>query len=419
MDINQILKGVDCECGKRHTCSIEKVYIEHGAIAHMTELCADYKNILLVANENTFAAAGKQTEDALNGKNVKKVIFSGKTVLIPDEAAIEKVNEQLDGAELIVSIGSGVLQDLCKYMSHVSKLPYMVVATAPSMDGYASDGAAMILGGMKVTVAAGLPKAIVAATEVLKDAPMEMLQAGYGDIIGKYSALCDWQLSRIVNGEYFCQYIYDMTYAQINAVVSAVEGIVNRDEESIRKVMEALIIVGIMMSFAGSSRPASGSEHHLSHYFEIVGIVKDEPYFVHGIDVAYSTVVTAEVREKILNGTFADSIYREEPEAYRNNMEKLYGSVADGCIKLQEKVGNYAADRLNVYKENEEEIRRVLAEVPSADKIKELLALVGMDMNVFTDMYGEEKINNAIKYAKDLKDRYTVLWLYYDMFGGR
>jgi len=419
MDINEILKGVNCECGKHHTCSIEKVYIEHGAIAHLTQLCEEYTNILVVADENTFAAAGKQTLKALEGKNIKEVIFSGKTVLIPDEKAIEKVTEKLDGTELIVAIGSGVMQDLCKYMSHTSKIPYMVVATAPSMDGYASDGAAMILGGMKVTVAAGLPKAIVAATEVLKDAPMEMLQAGYGDIIGKYSALCDWQLSRVVNGEYFCQYIYDMTYAQINAVVSAVEGIVKRDEESIRKVMEALIIVGIMMSFAGSSRPASGSEHHLSHYFEIVGIVKDEPYFVHGIDVAYSTVVTAKVRERVLSKKFPDAIYREDADTYRSNMEKIYGSVADGCIKLQEKVGNYAADRLSIYKEKETEIRAVLAKMPSADKIEELLKLVGMDMKAFTDMYGEKKIADSIKYAKDLKDRYTVLWINYDLFEGK
>jgi len=97
MDINEILKGVNCECGKHHTCSIEKVYIEHGAIAHLTQLCEEYTNILVVADENTFAAAGKQTLKALEGKNIKEVIFSGKTVLIPDEKAIEKVTEKKMG----------------------------------------------------------------------------------------------------------------------------------------------------------------------------------------------------------------------------------------------------------------------------------------------------------------------------------
>ena len=98
-------------------------------------------------------------------------------------------------------------------------MPYIIVATAPSMDGYASDGAAMITGGMKVTYKAGLPRAIIADTEVLCNAPTDMLKAGYGDIIGKFSALNDWKLSRCVNGEYFCNYIYDLTFEQIKRTI--------------------------------------------------------------------------------------------------------------------------------------------------------------------------------------------------------
>ncbi len=418
MKINEILKGMDCGCGKRHTCPIEAVHIERGAIAHLAQLCAQYNKILLVADENTYAAAGVQTEAALTAKAVEKVIFSGKTVLIPNEVAIDAVTEKFVGIDLIVGIGSGVIQDLCKCVSSRKGVPYMVVATAPSMDGYASDGAAMILGGMKVTEKAGLPKAIVADTQALAAAPYEMLQAGYGDILGKYSALNDWKLSHVVNNEYFCDYIYDTTYAQIDAVVSAAKGIAARDEESVKKLMEALIIVGIMMSFAGSSRPASGSEHHLSHYFEIVGIEKKEPYLAHGIDVVYSTVATAALREKLVQKAFPNAIYREAREAYEKKMQEIYGSAAKGCIELQKKVGNYVANRLPIYKEKEDKIRTVLAEMPKAEKLQALLALVGLDMKAFTGLYGEEKIKNAILYAKELKDRYTVLWLYYDLFGG-
>ena len=173
----------------------------------------------------------------------------------------------------------------------------MIVATAPSMDGYASNGAAMITDGMKVTYPAGLPTAIIADTAVLKDAPMDMIKAGFGDIIGKFSALNDWKLSKCVNGEYFCQYIYDLTYQQIQKMLDLADGIQKRDEKTIGALMEALVIVGILMSFAGSSRPASGSEHHLSHFFEITGIVENVPYLAHGLDVVYSTVITAKIRE--------------------------------------------------------------------------------------------------------------------------
>lgn len=410
MDINGLLKGVDCACGRHHSCDIEAVYIEQGAIGRLTTLCAPYERILVVADENTFAAAGKQTMDALEGKTVKTVLF-GKEILVPDEIAVEKVTNALSDARLIVGIGSGVIQDLCKYVSHTSKVPYMVVATAPSMDGYASNGAAMIMGGMKVTYGAGLPVALVADTAVLKNAPMEMLQAGYGDIVGKFSALNDWKLSREVTGEYFCPYIYDLTFDQIQKTLKLADGILCRKEESVKALMEALVIIGILMSFAGSSRPASGSEHHLSHFFEITGIVDNTPYFPHGIDVAYSTVITAEIRQALLEKPFPEGQYCPDPETYQEEVTAIYGPVAPGCMALQEKTGYYTRDF--AYRQKEARIRKILQEMPTAKEIEEMLSLVGLKMDAFYGLYGQQKIENAKRYAKELKDRYTVLWMYY------
>ena len=416
MDINAMLAGVKCTCGRVHTCAIEKVYIERGAISHLRELCAEESGILLVADGNTYAAAGRQVEEALAGKSYTSVIFPGESILIPNEAAIERVEAALSGIGLIIGIGSGVIQDLCKYVSHTSKIPYMVVATAPSMDGYASTGAAMILGGMKVTVAAGVPRAFLADTEVLRKAPIEMIKAGYGDIIGKYSALCDWRLAAAVNGEYLCEYIYGTTYAMIEKTKKNARGLLERREESVAALTEALIIVGIMMSFAGSSRPASGSEHHLSHFFEIVGIVRDEPYFPHGIDVAYSTVVTAGLRKALLARPFAAAQYAEPRAEYVAAMERVYGAeVGAGCVALQDKVGTYGRDRVSVYRQKEMEIRKILENTPGPEEILELLSLCELDMAEFYSLYGEEKIAEAVRYAKDLKDRYSVLWMNYDM----
>ncbi len=418
MDINNLLYGVECVCGKKHTCDIEYIYIEKNAISRLESLCSDKENILIVADENTYQAVNNKVDEALAGKKLKKVIFSGKTVLIPNEYAIEKVKEELDGVELILGIGSGVIQDLCKCVSFYTEIPYMIVATAPSMDGYASTGAAMILKGMKETVPAGLPRAIVADIDVLKNAPMDMIKAGYGDIVGKYSALSDWLLSKEVNDEYFCQYIYDTTLKMVEDTLNVADGLLKRDEESIRILTESLMVVGIMMSFAGNSRPASGSEHHFSHFFEIVGIVNDEPYLPHGLDVAYSTVITAKIREKILNEDFPDALYRVNRDEYVENINKVYKSVADECIKLQDKVGNYAADRLGIYKKKEKEIKKILADTPNAEQIEKMLSLAELDMAEFYEIYSEEKIKMAVKYAKDLKDRYTVLWLNYDLFKG-
>ncbi len=417
--INQYLAGIDCACGRHHRCDVDFVAIEHGAIAHLTRLCRDFQKILLVADENTFGAAGAKVEDALQGKQYSKLIFDGSSFLIPNEIAVERVQQELPGHDLIIGIGSGVIQDLCKYVSFESGIPYYVVATAPSMDGYTSNGAAMIMYGMKVTYPCGLPTVILADTEVLKDAPFDMIQAGYGDIVGKYSALNDWKLSEAVNGEYLCPNIYNMTMDALHRTLEVAEGLVRRDEESVKILMEALIFVGIAMSFAGSSRPASGSEHHLSHFYEIVGIERKEDYFPHGIDVAFSTIITAALREEILAKPFPRNYFRQPRAEYEAEMKRVYGSSAEGCIALQDKVGNYAAQRLPVYLEKEEEIRRILAEMPGAQEIERMLGAVGLDKRAFYELYDAQKIADSVAYAKDLKDRYTVLWLYYDLFGIR
>ena len=413
MDINKLLAGVDCSCGKHHTCDIGSVWVEKGAVARLEELCRDFSNALIVCDENTYAVAGKSVEKY--APVVKTVMFSGKTVVIPNEEAIEKVTKALEGIDLIIAIGSGVMQDLCKYVSWKSGIPYFVVATAPSMDGYASSGAAMITDGMKVTYSAKIPEAIIADTEFIRTAPIEMIKAGYGDIIGKYSALSDWELGRIVNGEYFCPEIYKLTMDMVEKVLPLAEKLLERDEESVKVLMEALIIVGIAMSFAGNSRPASGSEHHLSHYFEITGIVDGTEYLPHGIDVVFSTWATCLIREKLVNRPFSDKLFVEENK--NEEIARVYKSVSYGCIALQEKLGTYKTNRVPAYIEHEKEIKEALAKVPTSDEIKAILDRIGLNLDDFFKTYSKEKICDAIRYAKDLKDRYTVLWMWYDMFG--
>ncbi|MBQ9975770.1 MAG: sn-glycerol-1-phosphate dehydrogenase [Clostridia bacterium] len=413
MDINELLRGVDCSCGRHHACDIGCVWVEKGAVSHLEELCRDYKSIMLVADENTYGVAGESVEKY--AKISRSVIFSGKTVLIPNEEAINRVTDSLGDTDLIIGIGSGVIQDLCKYVSFNSKIPYYIVATAPSMDGYASTGAAMITGGMKVTYSAKVPEAIIADTDFLTTAPLEMIKAGYGDIIGKYSALCDWDIGHVVNGEYLCPEIYKLTMDTVERVLPLAEKLLERDAESVRTLMEALVLVGIAMSFAGNSRPASGSEHHLSHFFEITGIIDGEKYLPHGIDVVYSTYVTSLIREKLLKKEFPKVKFVEEGR--EEEIRRVYKSVADGCIALQNKLGTYETDRIPAYLEHEKEIKEIFSRVPSAEEIKTIIGRIGLDMNEFYSTYSKDKLRDAIRYAKDLKDRYTVLWMWYDMFG--
>ena len=180
--------------------------------------------------------------------------------------------------------------------------------------------------------------------------------------------------------------------------------------------MRALIMVGIAMAYMGNSRPASGSEHHLSHYFEVLGLLKNEPYFCHGIDVAYSTYLTAQLRQELLA--------IDEPAAkpfamteWENEIRRVYSvpgnaTAADGIIALQHKLGWITEDKMPIYRAKWAAIRATLADSPTPEEILGMLTDVGLSMEDFYDMYSEDKIADAIRYAKDLKDRYTVLWLH-------
>ena len=91
--------------------------------------------------------------------------------------------------------------------------------------------------------------------------------------------------------------------------------------------------------------------------------------------------------------------------------------MADGCIKLQDKLGTYTEYRVPIYKDKEEKIKEILLQMPTSGEIKEMLSAIGLNIDEFYQLYGKNKIQNAILYAKDLKDRYTILWLNYELFG--
>ena len=416
MNFEQLLKGRDCECGMRHDCSIRHILIGRDANKQLGSLLGDYQHILLAADTNTFAACGEVIREQVGDRLESLLVYKRDGLLIPNEEAVGEMQSLLTPeTDLIIGIGSGVIQDICKYVSHQAKLPYYIVATAPSMDGYASVGAAMIMGGMKVTYNAHVPEAIIGDIDVLKDAPMEMIQSGYGDILGKYSCLNDWKLSRVVRGEYFCQYVYDLTMDMVVKTRDLGQRLLSRDAEAVGTLMEALVGVGIAMAFVGNSRPASGSEHHLSHFFEIVGILNDEPYFMHGTDVVYSTVYTQRIREQLLALAAPQARALPAQEAREADIRAIYTSIADSVIALQDKMGWYNESRFGIYAERWNEIAEVLREAPSCEEMQGYLKSVDLDIARFDELYGKEKIANALRFAKDLKDRFTVLWLYYDL----
>lgn len=291
-----------CACGKSHKVDIQAIRVGSGVIQELPGILRDLgaSHIFLVADNYTYEAAGRQVEQLLDqaGLPYHKRVFQTETPLVPNEYALGSVLATMTSQDdMLLAVGSGTLNDVTKYVSARTGVPYVIAATAPSMDGYASTVAPTILDGFKTTLPAVYPAAIVADVDILKDAPMPMLTAGFGDIIGKFTSLADWRLSHQLNGEYYCPEVAGVIEAAVETCAANAQALAQREPQAIQAVTEALILSGLAMGMVGVSRPASGAEHQMAHYWEMDALRRGEEHPLHGNAVGVGTVLAASLYE--------------------------------------------------------------------------------------------------------------------------
>ncbi len=407
---------IKCSCGRTHRCDIKSVKIGAGVLGRLPEI-TNARHILLLSDQNTYAVCGERVMSLLGDRIENTLCYqTGDELLVPNEEAVRCASSLLsDKTDLILGIGSGVINDICKYTSFERGISCGIIATAPSMDGFASSGAAMIFGGMKITYTTHAPDLILADTDILATAPMHMIAAGYADIIGKYSALNDWKLSNLINGEYLCPFVYDLVMQKTNETVALADALCRKEPSALAALTENLILIGVCLTLLSTTRPGSGSEHHLSHYFEITGLINDRPYFLHGTDVGYSTIVTAAMRERICKEALP--VFRPVSRDTRlSAYKRIYKNIADEVEKLQAEAGRYENDITERYKARWSEVIEILSECPTEKEISDMLTAVGFELSAFEKQYGKKCIKDGMLWGKDLKDRYSVLWLYFDLY---
>ena len=291
-----------CACGKSHKVDIQAIRVGSGVMQELPGILRDLgaSHIFLVADNYTYEAAGRQVEQLLDqaGLPYHKRVFQTETPLVPNEYALGSVLAAMTSQDdMLLAVGSGTLNDVTKYVSARTGIPYVIAATAPSMDGYASTVAPTILDGFKTTLPAVYPAAIVADVDILKDAPMPMLTAGFGDIIGKFTSLADWRLSHQLNGEYYCPEVAGVIEAAVETCAANAKALAQREPQAIQAVTEALILSGLAMGMVGVSRPASGAEHQMAHYWEMDALRRGEEHPLHGNAVGVGTVLAASLYE--------------------------------------------------------------------------------------------------------------------------
>ena len=384
------------------------------------------QRVCLVSDRNTYEAAGREAASIIRGQGIALTdICLPDEEPVPDETLLGKILMQMDmHTDFMIGAGAGTLNDICKFISSRLGIPYVIIATAPSVDGFASTGAALITENAKVTYDAHSPVAILADTTVLENAPERMLLAGIGDMLGKYTCLCDWKLSHIINGETYDADIAENIKQSVEQIYSFDSPQDYRTAGSLSLIMHALINSGLAMQKVGNSRPASGSEHHLSHYWEMLHLMEHKPSELHGIKVAVGTVVVLKAYELLLHYPLDFQKARDKAaaydfEAWKCEIGEAYGNAAASVIALETKVRKNSRDilkRIDRIQGNWNRIRLCITDsLPSSAAMIDYFRRLGLP-------YAPQQIGitipetvNALLYAKDVRDRYGLLQLLFDL----
>jgi len=379
-----------CDCGNHHnSIPIEKIVVANGAFAEAALFVKNkaFKHAFLIADENTFNAAGKQLLHHLTVENIGFSVCliqpdANNDVVADEKSLVQNLLELPKEADVMIAVGAGTLHDIARFTSAKTGVPFLSVPTAPSVDGFTSLGAPLIIRGVKTTFQMTAPMALFADLAVLKSSPQKMIAAGFGDMLAKYTSLVDWKFGHLVKGEPYCPLAAKITREALESCVEKVEKISIGDEEGIQILIEALIKSGLAMLLFGQSHPASGGEHHLSHYWEMEFLQQNRPAVLHGAKVGVSTSLLAD-------------IYKKEFIEFITDPERLASLCDHQLVK-------------NIT-ENSQEITALYGEIPSSSQLCGLLAKLGG--STLPEQLGIDNdiVKRSLSEAHKLRNRFTAL----------
>jgi len=400
MELNKLLnKTFDCQCGSTHTVPIQEIIYAPDAIESMPDVLARYvqpRRIVLVGDVRTLSIAGKSAGQALERSG-----WDSDVIVVPDTDT---------GGP--VAIGCGVVNDLTKWLAFEQNIPYAVIATAATMNGFTSANVAPAIAGVKSILAARPPLAVFAAPSIIADAPFELTSAGLGDVIAKPVSTADWMMNHIFNGEHFCRTCSEMINSLEPYYMEHPEHIRQRRPSALEALINALFYSGIAMTIIGNSAPASGGEHLLSHTLDMLSNVDGCEHDLHGRQVGVGTIVASVLYEKIfqIKSPKCVSIPSEIDTAFWGKLQKSVNlQYEQKKPLLQSMLG-----KLNDKSLWNEFIETSRAMVRPACQIKDCLKTAGA-AHTFADIKcSRERIREVILHMHEIRKRPTVVdmaWL--------
>lgn len=397
-----------CACGQTHEMVTKAAIIEEGCLADFENYMAQYGVFgkrAAIYDRNTYHAENlirpqAEQEIVLNPENLHANEISTATVL-------EKLDEDV---KVLIAVGGGTVHDTTRYCAHERGIPFISCPTAASVDGFCSTVAAMTWYGFKKTLPAVAPLFVLADLNVIKAAPPRLALSGFGDIIGKYTALADWRISEALYGEKVCDTIEQMTRKATEAVKNSAEGLVEGKTKAFEELTYGLILSGLAMQLMGNSRPASGVEHHISHLIEMepegLSVHSDA---LHGEKVGVGCILAAREYHRLAAiENIADHVVPYEPmtEEWIKEMfgERLYRDVV--AENKNDKLTEVTPEMLiNAW----EDIRNILREIPTAEELTALYREIGAKTTLEDIGVDSSKTEKLLQYAPCVRARNTLL----------
>ncbi|MBQ8074607.1 MAG: sn-glycerol-1-phosphate dehydrogenase [Oscillospiraceae bacterium] len=421
----------DCACGKKHAPGVARVIIEKGAVKSLPALLEEIgaKKPFLLSGHDSFAAAGEAVCSVLEeaGFPYTKYVFPVSPVR-PTEYTVGSALMHFDySCDAIIGIGSGVINDTGKMLARATGMKYIIVATAPSMDGFVSGTSSMDRDGLKTSIYSTAAWGVIGDLDILCNAPMHLLRAGVGDMLAKITSLMEWKLAKIIVGEDYCEATALLVERALNQVMDQSKKLLERDPNAVRAVMEGLLIAGIGMNFAGVSRPASGMEHYFSHIWDMRALAfEDAKFEQHGIQAGLGTLYTLMAYEAFLNGNYRPEWERAEQFVesfsladWNRQLLAFIGPGAEAMIEGENREHKYDLEkhkaRFAVIEENWDAILETIRTLPPAAEIKALMESIGFPTSASVIGYTNEQVKTTFTMTKDIRDKYVGTRLFWDL----
>lgn len=407
-----------CGCGRVHSVKTRKAYAGKNAAGRLisaVDECGVSGRPLVVADERTWAAGGAALYDAFAAAGMKpdKYIIKGKEIHA-DEHAVGGLLFRMKEDNFLVAAGSGTIGDVTRFSGYISGRDFFIFGTAPSMDGFASSGAPVLIDGVKTTLECKAPMGVFGDTDIMAAAPKNMIAAGLGDMLGKYTAAADWQLGRDLTGEYYCDELAALENAARDKCADTAPRLAGRDPEAINALVEGLMLSGIAIQLTGNSRPASGAEHHISHYLEMMDVIDGSAARLHGDKVGVGFLLICSAYEKFFS-KMPEQLPPQSMDAWEKGMRSAYGPLAEDIMQISRGIHPPVPEweeQKKLLFANWDKYAGIAKELSAvAERGRQLLHDAGGPVSMKELGYTKDRMVNALMYGKEVRTRFTVMRL--------